>query len=226
MVRTALTRYLWWAAARMGLCLAGIDDDELQRLRFRRLRMISPLAGGAVILAVLGGGLTAGLPKGMASATRGLATTLQIGSYIMAGVLSLIALVTLLYTRAIVKRAQRDRATDPVARRATFRGLIRAREGGWPVRLRCDDGRWLWLTGSRQVLAPIQGRLAHDEGKRPYRLTVAVVHHPRSRVIKEISGLKIEALDRAWVGSTVPEPAGLTLASAALGATRRARLPQ
>ena len=205
MVRTALTRYLWWVAARMGLCLAGIEDDELQRLRFRRLRLISPLFGGAVILAVLAAGLTAGQPHGIMVAARGLATALQNGSYVVAGVLSLAALVTLLYTRAIVRRALRDRSTDPVARRATFRGLIRAREGGWPVRLRCDDGRWLWLTGSRQVLAPIQGRLAHDEGKRPYRLTVAVVHHPRSRVIKEISGLKIEALERAWVSSTAAE---------------------
>jgi membrane protein implicated in regulation of membrane protease activity len=189
----------------MGLCLAGIEDAELQRLRFRRLRLISPLAIGPVILALLGGSLTAGQAGGMTLAAGGLAAALQIGSYIVAGVLSLSALLTLLYTRAIVRRALRDRSTDPVARRATIRGLIRAREGGWPVRLRCDDGRWLWLTGSRQVLAPIQGRLAHDAGKRPYRLTVAVIHHPRSRVIKEISGLKIEALDWAWVGATAPE---------------------
>jgi hypothetical protein len=207
MVRTGVTRYLWWAAARMGLCLAGIEDSELQRLRLRRLRLISPLAGGAVILAVLGGGLTAGQPGGILPTTRDLSVALQTGSYAVAGVLSLTALAIFVYARIIVRRALRDRSADPVVRKATIRGLIPAREGGWPVRLRCDDRRWLWLTGSPDVLAPVLGSFAREGGKRPYRLTVALVHHPRSRVIKEVSGLKIEALDRAWVGSHVPEPA-------------------
>jgi hypothetical protein len=205
MVRTGVTRFLWWAAARMGLCVAGIEDAELQRLRFRRLRLISPLAGGAVIMAVLGGGLTAGQPGAMTPATRGLTSALQSGSYAIAGVLGLAALAILVYARVIVRRALRDRSTDPIARRATLRGLIPARDGGWPVRLRCDDGRWLWLTGSSETLAPVRGHIARDRDKRLYRLTVALIHHPRSRVIKEISGLKIEALDLAWVGSPVQE---------------------
>lgn len=205
MLRTGLTRYLWWAAARLGFCLAGIEDAELQRLRFRRLRLISPLIGGALILAVLGGGLMAGRP-GMMPAVRGLATALQSGSYVVAGGLGLAAVAILLYARAIVRSALSDRCADPVARRATLRGLIRARQGGWPVRLQCDDGRWLWLTGSRDVLAPVMGLLTHDGDKRPYRLGVTLVHHSRSRVIKEISGLKVEALERAWASIAVPEP--------------------
>ena len=76
----------------MGLCLAGIDDDEVQRLRFRRLRLISPLAVGAVILTLLGSVLTAGVPSGSGSTTRSLATTFQFGSYAIAGVLGLSAL--------------------------------------------------------------------------------------------------------------------------------------
>jgi hypothetical protein len=205
MVRTGLSRYLWWVCARMGLCLAGIDDDEVRRLRFRRLRLISPLAAGAVVLTLLAGALTAGVPRGSLPASRSLATTLQTGSYALAGLMGLAAIAVLIYARIIVRRAIRDRSSDPVTRRASLRGFISAREGGWPVRLQCDDGRWLWLTGSRAVLAPVQGRLAHDRTKRPYRLTVALVHHRRSRVIKEISGLKVEALDPVWVSATTQE---------------------
>jgi hypothetical protein len=205
MVRTRLTRYLWWVGARMGLCLAGIDDDEVQRLRFRRLRIISPLAGGALVLTLLGGALTVGLPNGSLRASRSLATILQTGSYAVAGLMGLTALAVLIYARIIVRRAVRDRSADPVARKASIRGFIPAREGGSPVRLQCDDGRWLWLTGSRAVLAPVQGRLAQDGTERPYRLTVAFVHHRRSRVIKDISGMKVEALDQAWVTTTAQE---------------------
>jgi hypothetical protein len=206
MVRTSLTRYLWWVGARLCLCLAGIEDAELQRLRFRRLRVVSPLAVGAVILTLVGSAVRAGLSNGSGSAARSLATTFQIGSYVIAGLLGLAVLAVLIYARIIVKRALRDRAADPVARRATLRGFISARDGGWPVRLQCDDGRWLWLTGSRAVLAPVYGRLTGDKTKRPYRLTVALVHHPWSRVIREISGLKIEALDPVWRGVTTEEP--------------------
>jgi hypothetical protein len=196
MMRTGLSRYLWWVCARMGLCLAGIDDDEVQRLRFRRLRLISPLGVGAVILTLLGSVLTAGLPSGSGSTTRSLATTFQFGSYAIAGVLGLGALAVLIYARIIVRRALRDRSADPVARRATLRGFISARDGGWPVRLQCDDGHWLWLTGS----------LTGDKAKRQYRLTVALVHHPRSKVIREISGLKVEVLHPAWRAVTTEEP--------------------
>lgn len=206
MVRTGLSRYLWWVCARMGLCLGGIDDDEVQRLRFRRLRLISPLAVGAVILTLLGSVLTAGLPSGSGATTRSLATTFQFGSYVIAGVLGLGAIAVLIYARIIVRRALRDRSADPVARRATLRGFISARDGGWPVRLQCDDGHWLWLTGSRAVLAPVQGRFTGDKTKRQYRLTVALVHHPRSKVIREISGLKVEVLHPTWRGVTTEEP--------------------
>jgi nitrate reductase gamma subunit len=126
MVRTSLSRYLWWVGARMGLCLAGIGDDEVQRLRFRRLRVISPISVGAVLLTFLGGALTAGLPRGNIPATRSFATALQIGSYIVAGVMGLAALAVLIYARIIVRRALGDRSTDPIARRATLRGFISA----------------------------------------------------------------------------------------------------
>ena len=205
MVRTALSRYLWWVAARFGLCLGGIDDAELQRLRFRRLRLMTPLVVGALILAMLAGGLTAG-QGGMSHAVRGLAKTLQVGSYLVAGALGMVVLGILLYARIIVRRALRDRTTDPVACKVTLHGLIRARRGGWPVRVRRDDGRWLWLTASPEVLAPIERRLANEGRKRPYRFTVAVVHHLRSRVIKEIAGLKVEAIERALARADLPLP--------------------
>ena|ERR1700688_1447342 len=56
----------------------------------------------------------------------------------------------------------------------------------------------MWLTGSDEVLAPIEGHVVTTSHKGAYRLTVALVYHPRSRVIKEIAGLKVEVLEGAW----------------------------
>jgi hypothetical protein len=41
-----------------------------------------------------------------------------------------------------------------------------------------------------------------------YRLTVALVYHPRSSVIKEIAGLKVEVLEPVWssIELTAPIP--------------------
>lgn len=56
------------------------------------------------------------------------------------------------------------------------------------------------------MLGPVQGRLTGDKTKRQYRLTVALIHHPRSKVIREISGLKVEVLHPVWRGVTTEEP--------------------
>ncbi len=197
-VRTGITRYGWWIAARLGLCLAGIDDLEVSRVRLRRLRVTMPLVAMALVLIVLGAGLSAKPPADLQAGSPGLLTKLQTWCYIAALAASALAIWILLYVRAMVARAVSDRDKDPLARRATLRNLIRSREGGLPVRVRWDDGIWMWLTGSDEVLAPIERHVVTTSHKGAYRLTVALVYHPRSRVIKEIAGLKVEVLEGAW----------------------------
>jgi hypothetical protein len=206
MVRTGVTRYGWWIAARLGLCLAGIDDVEVNRVRFRRLRVAMPLVAMALLLTVLGAGLTVKPSADLQAASSGLPTKLQNWCYIAALAASALAIWILLYVRATVARAVADRDLDPLARRATLRNLIRSREGGLPVRVRWDDGLWMWLTGSKEVLAPIERHVVTKSHKGIYRLTVALVYHPRSHVIKEIAGLKVEVLEPVWSSNEIPVP--------------------
>jgi hypothetical protein len=72
-VRASLARCLWWIAARMGLCLGGVDDDELWRLLRRRLSWMVLAAGLGAFLIVLGGGL-AGAPLTAAGTGAGAAS--------------------------------------------------------------------------------------------------------------------------------------------------------
>jgi hypothetical protein len=206
MVRTGVTRYGWWIAARLGLCLAGIDDVEVNRVRFRRLRVAMPLVAMALLLTVLGAGLTVKPSAEVQAASSGLPTKLQNWCYIAALAASALAIWILLYVRATVARAVADRDLDPLARRATLRNLIRSREGGLPVRVRWDDGLWMWLTGSKEILAPIERHVVTRSHKGIYRLTVALVYHPRSHVIKEIAGLKVEVLEPVWSSNEIPAP--------------------
>jgi len=206
MVRTGVTRYGWWIAARLGLCLAGIDDVEVNRVRFRRLRVAMPLVAMALLLTVLGAGLTVKPSADVQAASSALPTKLQNWCYIAALAASALAIWILLYVRATVARAVADRDLDPLARRATLRNLIRSREGGLPVRVRWDDGLWMWLTGSKEVLAPIERHVVAKSHKGIYRLTVALVYHPRSHVIKEIAGLKVEVLEPVWSSNEIPAP--------------------
>src|SRR5215472_15965750 len=98
MVRTSLTRPLWWTAARMGLCLASVGDSELQRLR-----LIVLWAGGGAALVVLANGLAAAPPPPSGSAAP--VHALSLGPYAVAVVLALISGAIWLYSRIIVRRA-------------------------------------------------------------------------------------------------------------------------
>jgi hypothetical protein len=199
MVRTSLTRPLWWTAARMGLCLASVGDTELQRLLFKRLRWIVLWAGGAAGFAILGNGLAAAPPP--PSGSNAPIRTLSMGAYLVAAVLGLIAAMIWLYARIIVRRALRDRIGYPIPCKGTVRGLITAREGGWVVRLRSEQGRWLWLTGTSEALAPMRQRMALLTPGRPYRLSVVLTYYRKSRVIHEITGMAVEQLDAALANS-------------------------
>lgn len=209
MLRASLTRYVWWTAAQLGLCLAGVDDRELQRLLFTRLRWMLLSAGGAAFLIVLAGGLSA-VPADLTRNSGGNPSrTLALVSYAAAALLALTAVVVWLYSRTMVRRALRDRNEDPIPCKGTLRRLIASREGGWPLLLRSEQGRWLWLTGSSLTLAPMRRRLAGRVPGRPYRLSVKLTYYPRSRVVHEIAGMAVEDLGEVIRGdapSSVPWP--------------------
>jgi hypothetical protein len=223
-------------AARLELCLAGIDDVELSRLRVRRLRVMMPLVAMALVLTVLGAGLSVKPSADVQAVSDGLLTKMQTWCFIVALAASALAIWIMLYVRAMAARAVSDRDIDPLARRATLRNLIRSRQGGLPMRVRWDDGRWMWLTGNSEVLAPIERHVMTRSHKGVYRLTVALVYHPRSRVIKEIAGLKVEVLEPVWSSIELPLPIwqpyqewsvseiGVTAPTRALGIPRARRL--
>jgi hypothetical protein len=209
LLRASLTRHFWWTAAQLGLCLGGIGDQELQRLLLTRLRSMMLSAGGAAFLIVLAGGLSA-VPAELARNSGGNASrTLAIVAYSAAAVLALIAVVIWQYSRTMVRRALRDRNQYPIPCKGTVRRLIASREGGWPLLLRSEQGRWLWLTGSSQTLASMRLRLTGRMPRRSYRLSVTLTYYPRSRVVHEIAGMAVEDLGEAIRGiapSSVPWP--------------------
>jgi hypothetical protein len=129
-----------------------------------------------------------------------------VGLYAAAGILTLVALMIWRYSATMVKRARADRALTPDVCRGTVRWLISARAGGWPVLVRRDDGRWRWLIGSQSVLAPVRARLTRRAPGTSVRLTVTLVHYRRSRIIKQINGMFVEALSTAWQPSENAEP--------------------
>jgi hypothetical protein len=195
-VRSALTGCLWRLLARMRLCLAGVDDEEIGRLLMRRLRwmaLFGGLAGGCVVLAATTATESVAAPSQPMAAIR---TDVQLGAYVAAAVLALPAVVVWRYSQAIVRRALRDRQAVPEVCRGTVLRVVQAAEGGWPVLLRREDGRRFWVTGSPQALAPVRTRLGRAGSG--FRVTVTLQYYRRSRVVKEIRGMAVEALSVAW----------------------------
>ncbi|TMC11023.1 MAG: hypothetical protein E6J41_07140 [Chloroflexi bacterium] len=193
---TPLTGILWRLLARMRLCLAGVDDAEVGRLLVRRLRwmvVFGGLAAGCVVLAATTATETVAAPSPVMAAMR---TDLQMGAYIAAGVLALPVVAVWRYAQAIVRRALRDRAAVPQVCRGTALRVVPAAEGGWPMLLRREDGRRFWVTGSAKVLAPVRSRMGRAGPG--FRVTVTVQYYRRSRVVKEIRGMAVEALSVAW----------------------------
>jgi hypothetical protein len=196
---------LWWPLAKLRLCLAGVDDDELARLRRERLRWLVVLLGAAGSLVVVAGGVAAGarsaLPQGSARSVLGVVADVGYGAAVG---LVVVGLALGLYTRTMVRRAVRDRERIPVVCRGTVRRIVRPAGGGWPVLMRRDGGRGRWLTGSPQTLAPVRGRLTGVSPGRSFQLAVTLTYYRRSRVIKEINGVVVEDLAVAWEMLGVP----------------------
>jgi hypothetical protein len=211
--------FWWWPLARLRLCLAGVDDLELRRLLTQRLRWLVLLGGGAAFLVVLGvqavhQGLSAapsGAPQGSGSGSAsrsgassggdgGLGTLpFAIAYFATAALLLAVSLALWLYCRRKARRALRDREGDPEVCRGLARRVLTARDGGWPILIRTDRGRSLWLTGSPDSLGTIKGRLGARRPDRRFRLVVVVTYYPRCRVIREMTGMAVESLELAAV---------------------------
>jgi hypothetical protein len=180
----------------MRLCLAGVEDVELGRLLVRRLRwmvLFGGLAAACVLLAATTGTETVAAPSLALASMR---TDVELGAYAAAVLPALAAVVVWRYSQAIVRRAVRDRQSTPEVCRATALRIVRAAEGGWPLLLRREDGRRLWVTGSAGSLAPVRSRMGR--AGRGFRVTVTVQYYRRSRVVREIRGMAVEALSVAW----------------------------
>jgi hypothetical protein len=210
---TGITGIGWWVLARLVLCLAAIDEAEIARLLLVRLRWMVITCGAAAFLVVLAGQMV-GAPAGPA---KSVAVNAEFAEYAGAGVLLLAALALWVYSRFITRRARADRNRVPEVCKGVVRRVLTAREGGSPVLLRCQSGRWMWVTGSSQVVAPLRERLARSRQRFGFRLSVTLVYHPKSRVVKEVPGMAVEAVDAVW--SDAPDASGLVLPS--LGETWR-----
>jgi hypothetical protein len=199
LIVTTLTGGLWWLLARMRLCLAGVEDVELNRLMVRRLRwmvLFGGLAAGCVLLAATTAGEAFAAPPQIGSPIVSMRKDVEMGAYIAAAVLALPAAVVWRYAQAMVRRALRDRQSMPEVCRATVLRIVRSAEGGWPVLLRREDGRRFWVTGSPRVLAPVRSRMGRAGPG--FRVTVTLQYYRRSRVVREIRGMAVEALSVAW----------------------------
>src|SRR5207237_6592875 len=96
-------------------------------------------------------------------------------------------------------RARRDRERDPRVCKGAIRTVLTAADGGWPLLIKTDSGRHLWLTGSSASLKAALGRLTKQVRGRPFQLVVVLTYYPRCRVIREVNGMAVESLERAIV---------------------------
>jgi hypothetical protein len=180
----------WWPLSRLGLCLGGVDESELARLLIARTRWIVVFGGAAAFSFVLGVQM-----KQQPSGTIASGAAFFAG----AGAFSLICLGIWWYSRAMVRKARSDRERDPRVCRGSVRRLLLAPDGGCPILIRTDGRRRLWLTGSRESLKPVVGRLTTQVRGRPFQLVVVVTYYPRCRVIREVNGMAVESLEHAIV---------------------------
>jgi hypothetical protein len=180
----------WWPLSRLGLCLGGVDEPELARLLTQRTRWIAVFGGAAAFSFVLGVQMTQ-QPFG----------TIASGAafFAGAGVFLLICVGTWQYSRVMVRRARGDRERDPRVCKGSVRRLLLAPDGGCPVLIRTDNRRRLWLTGSRESLKTVVGRLTTHVRGRPFQLVVVLTYYPRCRVIREVNGMAVESLEQAVV---------------------------
>jgi hypothetical protein len=183
--------WFWWLLARMELCLAGIDVNEVDRLMRARNRWIVVTGGVAAAVLVLANGMRVG------ASLFGRKDVTSWVFYVPGALLALGALAIWLYSRTMIRRAIADRFALPVALKGTVRRLLPARAGGQPLLLRGDEGRHAWFTASPEILRHLRMRMSRATAGRPVQLAVTIRYFPRSHVVEAIPGTAAGNVDTA-----------------------------
>jgi hypothetical protein len=133
---------------------------------------------------------------------------LYLSLWLPGALLSTAALLTGLYARAMLAGALLDRSGDPVAAKGRLLRLIPGRGGGWPVLIRDQDGRGLWLSGRESDLQRAVEALRWRRPGVQLDLSITLTYYPRTHVIKEISGIAVQEREkeRATAPSLAPNP--------------------
>jgi hypothetical protein len=180
---------LFWAGAQVGTLLASLEESELHRFAVKQRTCWALLWLVSVVAAYLAGasGLTSWAPYLILSA----------------------ALLLNVRWRTMLVNAGLDRTSTPIAATGRVRRLIVSREGGWPLLLQDQDGRWLWLTGQERDLERTRAALRRRRPGVDLELRLTLTYYPRTHVIKEITGMTVEerARARAAVPRLAPSPA-------------------
>jgi hypothetical protein len=188
-LKASLRLPLLWAAAQLGTLLASLDQPELHRLAIKQRTWWGLLWLVSVLAAYLAG----------ASGPTGWAPYLILSA----------ALLLNFRWRAMLVNAGLDRTSTPIAAGGSARRLIASREGGWPLLLHDQDGRWLWLTGQGGDLERTRAALRKRRSGVHLELHLTLTYYPRTHVIKEITGMSVKewAPARAAASRLAPIPA-------------------
>jgi hypothetical protein len=193
-----LGRLVWGTVARQGLCLGGVDDDELTRFSKTALRKTSVVAFSAGALAVVASGFVAG------ESYIHVAGLIWWSYYLPAAALALFAGTIRFYYLVMRKAALSDREAEPRICSGTAQSLIVVKAGGWPFLM--TGPKATWMSGSDKTLGDVRRRLGSPLDRRPeprasrrrLRITLTVTYYPRCRVVREVTGMAVENLWVAW----------------------------
>lgn len=185
MLRSGLRFPLLWVGAQLGTLLASLDEPEIRRFALRQQMWWVPLWITSVCGAYLAG---AARPSG----------------WVPYLILSLPLLVSMRW-RATLVNAGLDRTSTPIAVGGRVRTVIPGRDGGWPLLLRDQDGRWLWLTGREQDLDRARQTLRRRRAGVQLEVRLTLTYYPRTHVIKEITGMSVQ--EREPVRAPALQPA-------------------
>ncbi len=188
---------VWGTVARQGLCLGGVDDDELTRFSKTALRKTSVVAFSACALAVVASGFVAG------DSYLHVAGLSWWSYYLPGGALALLAGTIRFYYLVIRTAALSDREAEPRICSGTAQCLIVVKAGGWPFMM--TGPKATWMSGSDKTLGDVRRKLGSARerrepmaNRRPVRITLTVTYYPHCRVVREVTGMAVENLSVAW----------------------------
>lgn len=175
MLRSGLRFPLFWVGAQLGTLLASLDEPEVRRFAIKQQAWWVPLWIASLCGAYLAGatGPSSWVPYLILSAP----------------------LLFSIRWRATLVNAGLDRTSTPIAAGGRVRTLVPSRDGGWPLLLRDQDGRWLWLTGREQDLDRARRTLRTRRPGVRLEVRLTLTYYPRTHVIKEITGMSVQERD-------------------------------